>query len=241
MFPIRDTLRSSTFPVVNTALILVNVAVFLFEIGFVSNIDQFMFTYGLVPARYFNPELASRFTSWQQDFAFVSFMFLHGGFLHLIGNMWFLYIFGDNVEDRVGHLRYLFFYFLCGWASAAAHLLTDLHSTIPTIGASGAIAGVMGAYMVLFPRSRILTLVLIIIIPYFFEIPAVFFLAFWFILQFASASITGVQATGIAWWAHVGGFVSGIVFSAVLLRIPRTGFCSGVLSYGENCHQRATG
>jgi len=222
MFPIRDTIRSSTFPIVNTILILVNVIVFLFEIGFVADIQEFLLSYGLIPGRYFNPGTGG--FSLTPIFPLFSFMFLHGGFLHLIGNMWFLYIFGDNIEDRLGHIRYLIFYFLCGWASALAQVFTNVSSMVPTIGASGAVAGVMGAYMILFPRSRILTLVLIIIIPYFFEIPAVFFLAIWFAIQFMSASVTDVQATGIAWWAHVGGFAAGIASSAILLWIPRTGF-----------------
>jgi membrane associated rhomboid family serine protease len=229
MFPIRDTIQSDTFPIVNTILILINVIVFFFEISFIPDVNQFINAYGLVPGRYLNPAVGIRlFTSWQQNISLVTFMFLHGGLLHLIGNMWFLYLFGDNIEDRLGHIRYLAFYLLCGWASAFAQLLINSDSMVPIIGASGAIAGVMGAYMILFPRSRILTLVFIIIIPYFFEIPAVFFLAIWFGIQFLSASITGVHATGIAWWAHIGGFVSGIIFSGILLWIPRTGFSQTV-------------
>jgi membrane associated rhomboid family serine protease len=232
VFPLRDTIRSSTFPVVNTIIIIVNVIVFLFEMVYIANLDAFVTTFGLVPARYFVPEISQSFSPGEQLFALISFMFLHGGFLHLIGNMWFLYIFGDNIEDRLGHLRYLLFYVLCGWASAIAHIWTNPAAMIPTIGASGAVAGVMGAYMVLYPRSRILTLILIIIIPYFIEIPAVFFLAFWFIIQFVSASATDIHATGVAWWAHVGGFASGIIFAGILLLIPKT-------KLGESA-QRAT-
>lgn len=232
MFPLRDIIRSSTFPVVNTAIIIFNVIVFLFEMAYVADINAFVTTFGLVPARYFVPEIARSFSSGEQVFSLFSFMFLHGGFLHLLGNMWFLYIFGDNIEDRLGHLRYLLFYVLCGWASAFAHIWTNPTSMIPTIGASGAVAGVMGAYMVLFPKSRILTLILIIVIPYFVEIPAVFFLAFWFLIQFISASITDIHATGVAWWAHVGGFASGIIFAGLLLAIPKS-------RLGENA-QRAT-
>jgi hypothetical protein len=150
-------------------------------------------------------------------------MFLHGGFMHLIGNMWSLYIFGDNVEDRLGSARYIAFYLLCGLASGLTHLLLNAHSNIPTIGASGAIAGVMGAYFVLYPRSRILTLIPIIFIPWFVEIPAFFFLGIWFVLQFLNAAGSSGQAGGIAWWAHIGGFVFGILFLKLLDRIPSTG------------------
>jgi membrane associated rhomboid family serine protease len=169
------------------------------------------------------PEIASYFTLWQQVTAFFSFMFLHGGFLHLLGNMWSLYIFGDNVEDWLGPVRYLAFYLLCGWASGLSHLLTNLYSEIPTIGASGAIAGVMGAYLVLFPSSRILTLIPIVFIPYFIEVPAYLFLGLWFILQFISAAGTSGQATGVAWWAHIGGFLFGIILLKLFMKAPDVG------------------
>ncbi len=223
MFPIRDTIRSLSFPVVNTIIIFINVVVFFIEMNYPGDVNHLILRYALIPARFSNPDIAAYFTTGQQAFTFFSFMFLHGGFLHLLGNMWFLYIFGDNVEDRLGHLRYLLFYFLCGWASALAHILTGIGSTTPTIGASGAVAGVMGAYMVLYPRARILTLILIIFIPYFIEIPAVFFLGIWFTIQFVSASFTDIHAAGIAWWAHIGGFAAGIVFAGILIWIPRTG------------------
>jgi hypothetical protein len=137
--------------------------------------------------------------------------------------MWSLYIFGDNVEDRLGSIRYLVFYLFCGWASGLAHLFTNWNSEIPTIGASGAIAGVMGAYLILYPRSRILTFIPIFFIPYFIEIPAFFFLGIWFFIQFLSAAGTYGQQGGIAWWAHIGGFVFGIVFLKLFLKIPQLG------------------
>ena len=223
MIPIRDTNQSKNYPVVTVLLITVNVLFYLVEIAQGPLQDQFVYIYGLVPARYSVPEIASHFTSWQQVIAFFSFMFLHGGFLHLLGNMWSLYIFGDNVEDRLGPLRYLIFYLLCGWVSGLAHLVTNLYSDIPTIGASGAIAGVMGAYLVLFPSSRILTLIPIIFIPYFIEVPAFLFLGLWFILQFISAAGSGGQATGVAWWAHIGGFVFGIILLKVFMKAPAMG------------------
>ncbi|MBW1802215.1 MAG: rhomboid family intramembrane serine protease, partial [Deltaproteobacteria bacterium] len=157
MIPIRDTVRSRNYPVVNTMIIGLNILLFLIEMGQGQRLGQFISTYGLIPARYSSPEIARYFTFGQQVLAFFSFMFLHGGFWHLLGNMWSLYIFGDNVEDRLGSFRYLFFYLLCGWASGVSHLALNWHSKVPTIGASGAIAGIMGAYLITYPKSRILT------------------------------------------------------------------------------------
>jgi hypothetical protein len=137
--------------------------------------------------------------------------------------MWSLYIFGDNVEDRLGSLRYFIFYMLCGLASGLAHLLLNLQSNIPTIGASGAIAGVMGAYLILYPHARILTLIPIIIIPWIIEIPAYFFIGLWFVLQVLNAASSHGGAAGIAWWAHIGGFIFGIIFLKLLLYLPSTG------------------
>jgi membrane associated rhomboid family serine protease len=223
MIPLRDTTPSRNYPVVNMLIIATNVLFYLVEIGHGPNLGRFIFTYGLVPARYSIAEVSSYFSPAQQVLALFSFMFLHGGFWHLLGNMWFLYIFGDNVENRLGPLRYLVFYFLCGWVSGLSHLVTNWYSEVPTIGASGAIAGVMGAYFVLYPRSRILTLVPILFIPYFIEIPAFFFLGLWFLLQFLSALGSSGHNTGIAWWAHIGGFVFGILLLKVFSRIPQTG------------------
>ena len=150
-------------------------------------------------------------------------MFIHGGFWHLLGNMWSLYIFGDNVEDRLGPLRYLLFYLLCGFLSGISHLVINWHSQVPTIGASGAIAGVMGAYLLLFPKAKVLTLIPIFFIPYFVNIPAFLFLGFWFLLQFISAAGSSGQAGGVAWWAHIGGFVFGMIFVKLFLKIPELG------------------
>ena len=164
MIPIRDTIPTKNFPVVNLTLIAMNVAIFLLQISQGPELCRFIYFYGLVPARYSVPQIASYFSPGQQLFSLVSFMFLHGGFWHLLGNMWSLYIFGDNVEDRLGHLRYIIFYLLCGMASGISHLLLNLNSNVPTIGASGAIAGIMGAYFILHPFSKILTLIPIIFI-----------------------------------------------------------------------------
>ena len=188
MIPIRDTTPTQNAPIVNSTIIGINVVIFVIQIAQGPEVHQFNYIYGLVPARYTVPQISAYFNLGQQVLSFFSFMFLHGNFWHLLGNMWSLYIFGDNVEDRLGPLRYLMFYLICGVASGVSHLLLNLHSNLPTIGASGAIAGVMGAYFILHPRSRILTLIPIIFIPYFMEIPAYFFLGLWFLLQFINAA-----------------------------------------------------
>ena len=211
MIPIRDTVPSRSYPVVNNSLIVVNGLLFLVQLTTGADLDRFIYIYGLVPARYSIPQVSSYFTSAQQLLSFVSFMFLHGGFLHLLSNMWSLYIFGDNVEDHLGHMRYLIFYLLSGLASGVTHIIFNYYSNVPTIGASGAIAGVMGAYFILHPNSRILTLIPILFIPYFIEIPAFFFLGFWFVLQIINVAGSGGNMGGIAWWAHIGGFVLGMV------------------------------
>jgi len=223
MIPIRDTIPSKNYPVVNTTIIGINVILYLIEMAQGPNLDRFVYIYGLVPARYTVPQIASYFTFGQQALSLLSFMFLHGGFWHILGNMWFLYIFGDNVEDRLGPFRYLVFYLLCGLVSGLSQIFFNLHSNTPTIGASGAIAGVMGAYLILHPRSKILTLIPIIIIPWFIEIPAFFFLGFWFFLQFINAAGSHGNISGIAWWAHIGGFVFGMVCLKIFLALPETG------------------
>ena len=220
MLPIRDTIQSKSYPVVNTIIIISNVVLYLAEMAQGERLTEFIIIYGLVPSRYSSPEIASFFTFGQQILPFFSFMFIHGGFWHLLGNMWSLYIFGDNVEDRLGPLRYLLFYLLCGLASGISHLIINFHSSVPTVGASGAIAGVMGAYFLLYPGAKILTLIPIFFIPYFLELPAFFFLGVWFILQFISAAGTSGHGGGIAWWAHIGGFVFGVIFLKLLLQIP---------------------
>jgi membrane associated rhomboid family serine protease len=223
MIPIRDTIRAETYPVVNSFIIAVNVLFFLVELSQGPRLNKFIYTYGLVPARYAIPQISAYFTTGQQVVSFITFMFLHGGFFHLLGNMWFLYIFGDNVEDRLGHFRYLVFYLLCGLASGLSHLVINWHSKVPTIGASGAIAGVMGAYFILYPKAKVLTLVPIFFFFQFFELPAFVFLGIWFLFQFLSAAGASVQAGGIAWWAHVGGFVFGVTFLKLFEMLPTSG------------------
>lgn len=236
MIPIRDTIPSRRVPVVNNTIIGVNIVFFLVQLAQGPALDHFVYLYGLVPARYTVPQVSSYFSLGQQIVALFTFMFLHGGWMHLIGNMWSLFIFGDNVEDRLGPVRYVIFYLLCGLASGLTQVIFNAHSTIPTIGASGAIAGVMGAYFVLYPGSRILTLIPIIFIPWFVEIPAFIFLGFWFLLQFLNAAGSSGQVGGIAWWAHIGGFVFGIIILKLMDRIPATGVSSRLRQATEKKH-----
>jgi membrane associated rhomboid family serine protease len=227
MLPIRDTIPSKRYPVVTHTIIAVNVIIFLVQLSRGPEIERFILTYGLVPARYTVPEFSRYFSLAQQAFSLLSFMFLHGGFWHLLSNMWSLYIFGDNVEDRLGPFRFLGFYLLCGLVSGLTHLTFNFYSNVPTIGASGSIAGVMGAYFILHPRARILTLIPIIFIPWIIEIPAFIFLGIWFGLQLLNAAISQ-GAAGIAWWAHIGGFVCGMIGLKILLRLPMTGLSTKV-------------
>jgi rhomboid family protein len=205
MFPIRDTQPSYSKPVVTVLLIVVNLLVFLFEFSLDPyTLNQFIAHYGLIPdPRYFH--ISAIFTS----------MFVHGGWLHVLGNMWFLWIFGDNIEDILGHEKYLLFYLLCGVAAALTQVFFSPDSRVPMVGASGAIAGVMGAYMVKFPRSRIVSVVFIIIFFTTIDVPAWFMLIYWFAIQVFSGvgSISEAQYAqgGTAFFAHVGGFVLGMI------------------------------
>lgn len=222
MIPIRDTQPSNSFPIVTYFLIAVNLAVFALQLLAGADSQSLILLYGLLPAKYTNMEIARHFTVGNQLISIFSYMFLHGGVLHFIGNMWTLYIFGDNVEEHFGSVRFFFFYIACGVLSGFVHFITAPMSQIPTIGASGAIAGVMGAYFLLFPKSKILTLIPIIIFPLFVHIPAFIFLGIWFLLQFLNAAGSGA-GSGIAWWAHIGGFVAGLLIVRWNDRFPSLG------------------
>lgn len=216
MIPLRDKNPTQTFPFVNYLLIGVNIAVFVYELSLGQHLDDFFVRYGLISHRYFY-DVAHQANHLTRYVPFFSSMFLHGGWLHVIGNMWFLYIFGDNVEDRLGHGNYFAFYVLSGLASGVVQLLSDVGSTVPTIGASGAISGVLGAYLVMFPRAKVVTLIPIFFFFDIINISAYLFIGFWFLMQFASGLQTlGIDTTGgIAWWAHIGGFVAGILMVPV--------------------------
>ncbi len=216
MIPLRDDNPSSTRPVVNYLLILACTAVFLhmLSLGSSARIGQFVFAYGAIPAHLFGGGGAP-VTGYA---TLVTSLFLHGGWVHLLGNMLYLWIFGDNVEDLMGHSGYLVFYLLAGVIATITHILVNPTSTVPVIGASGAIAGVLGAYLVLFPRARILSLVPLGLFLWSVRVPAVFFLPVWFFMQF----LTGLASLGreipVAWAAHVGGFVAGVVLVSFFVR-----------------------
>jgi len=228
MFPIKDTVPRVHFPVMTVAIIAGNVLVFLLELSLPEKaLNDLIYVFGLVPARYSHPAWAE-FVSYPLDtyWPFLTNLFLHGGWLHIIANMWFLYLFGDNVEDRMGPLRFLLFYLLAGVAANLVHYTLSRDSTMPVIGASGAIAGVMAAYLRLLPRARITMLVPVLIFPLFFEVPALFFMLFWFFLQlFSGAASLAVahSGEGIAWWAHVGGFVLGFLLVRPLCGSSQSG------------------
>lgn len=219
MIPIRDRNPSGTFPYVTIGIILVNIFIFLYELSLGSDLVVFLYQYGVVPVRVTHYLQASNSTSIDTFFPFLSSTFLHGGFIHLIGNMWFLWIFGDNIEDKLGHVKYLVFYILCGAIASSAHVFFNSQSEIPCIGASGAIAAVLGAYMVTFPRARVVTIVPIFFFLQIIELPAVVVLGFWILIQFFSGAVSLTASTsgaGVAWWAHVGGFVSGITLFYII-------------------------
>ncbi|MEN8142638.1 MAG: rhomboid family intramembrane serine protease [Thermodesulfobacteriota bacterium] len=215
MFPIKDNIPAHRFPVVNLWLIVINGICFVYEFSLRGELHNFIQAHGFVPARFMAAQLEN-FFDLSRFLPVFSSMFLHGGFLHLFFNMWMLWIFGDNVEDSMGPRRYLIFYLLCGSVSVFAQGVADPMSTVPMVGASGAISGVLGAYFVLYPGAKILTLIPIFIIFYTIEIPAFVFLGFWLVIQFlqgyASQLTTDGQAVGgVAWWAHIGGFLAGVL------------------------------
>ncbi|MFY9688320.1 MAG: rhomboid family intramembrane serine protease [Candidatus Acidiferrales bacterium] len=214
MIPLKDMTPRRSFPVMTLLLIGINIAVFVHQLMLPGPAgDLFIKTYGLVPAKISLALAGRHYTLQEALLPLFTCMFLHGGFLHIIGNMWFLWIFGANVEDRMGPLPYLLFYLICGLGSGLSEVGFSWGSHIPSIGASGAISGVLGAYIVLFPKSRILTLVPLLIIWFLWKVPAVIFIGLWFLMQFVSGvvSLHMSDTGGVAWWAHVGGFLLGML------------------------------
>lgn len=225
MIPLRDANPSHHTPLVTILLIAANLGAFLYELSLPpQGLERLVFQLGVIPSRLTAFPAQPGIGFGDAYLPLLTSMFLHGGWLHLIGNMWFLWIFGDNIEDRLGSVRFLLFYMVCGLGAGLAHALFNLGSSIPTIGASGAVAGVLGGYFVLFPTARVLTLV-----PFFFlilaELPAWLILLYWFVIQFFSGTLALTaargEAGGVAWWAHVGGFVLGALLVRLLMRRRR--------------------
>jgi len=215
MFPIRDTVPGRRpVPVATTVIILMNVAVFIFQLSLPERqLENLIYLFGIVPRRFTHPLWAS-WVGYPDDYwPFLTSMFLHGGWLHIISNLWILWIFGDNVEDRMGRVRFVAFYLLCGIVAGVVHLLTNGDSRVPVIGASGAIAGVLAAYAFLFPMARIVCVVPIFFYPLFIEVRGFFYMFIWFVMQFFSGTLALTDPDhggGIAWWAHIGGFLFGM-------------------------------
>ncbi len=212
MFPLKDDNPSRTLPVVTYLIIAANVYVFLLELSVgPQHVEQLLASFGLIPA-----EFLQHFDSHQVARIYTS-MFTHGGLVHLVSNMWMLFIFGDNVEDRMGHAGFAIFYLLCGTIAALAQVFSGLNSVMPVIGASGAIAGVLGAYLVLFPRACVITFIPLGFVPLFYPVPAFLFVIIWAATQFLAGMVhlalpvAGVHAGAVAYWAHIGGFLSGIL------------------------------
>lgn len=233
MIPLRDTTKSKTTPVVNYIFIATCGIVFLYEVSLGEHLEGFIHRFSVIPSHvagvlFGNGSVQGAVSrvfrgGFTALYPLVTSMFLHGGWMHLLGNMLYLYIFGDNVEDRLGHIGYLFFYLLAGIGAAVVEVYFRQGSTVPLLGASGAIAGVLGAYFILYPRARITTLIPLFVFFPVVEVSAFFFLGFWFIMQFINGSISsGADAAGgVAWWAHAGGFIVGAVLLPIFLLLKK--------------------
>ncbi len=216
MIPIRDINPTERFAFVTLLLIVANLAVFFYELRLGSAAEVFVSTFALVPGKLFSAAgIGGPIPAWLTVF---TSMFLHGGIAHLAGNMLYLWIFGNNIEDSMGRFRFVVFYLLCGTAAAYVHALANAQSMVPMIGASGAVSGILGAYLLLFPRARVRTVIFFGFYIRFLEIPAMFVLGFWFILQFLSALVSTGSGQGIAWYAHIGGFIAGILLIGLFKR-----------------------
>ncbi len=222
MIPLRDINPSHSFPVVNIGIISLNIIIFIYQYIILPHKLSLYFLLSLscIPYEITHMVDLSPANLLPPPFTILSSMFLHGGLIHLLSNMLFLWIFGDNVEDRMGHIRYLIFYLLCGSGGAIVHIIFNANSQLPCIGASGAISGVMGAYLFFFPMARIRTLIILFIFIQIIDIPAFFMIGYWILIQFIfGISEIGTKGGGIAWFAHIGGFVTGL-FIAPSMREP---------------------
>lgn len=210
MIPLKDTVRAREFPFVTAGLIATNLVIFLIELRLPPGpLDGFLWLLGVVPARFLASPTPSEWLT------LITSQFLHGGWFHLVSNMLALYIFGDNVEDRLGHGRFLGFYLVCGIVASLVHVWANPWSLVPAVGASGAISGVLAAYLVLFPTARVFTVVPLFFLPWLVDVPAVVWIAIWFASQLLNGLLSiavGAEALGgVAWWAHIGGFVAGLI------------------------------
>jgi len=208
MIPLKDDLRSSTRPFVTYLILAVNIAVFLYETSLGRNVNDFIFRFGAIPRDLFHPAGPAIYLT------LVSSMFIHAGFMHILGNMLFLWVFADNVEDRIGHVKFLLFYLACGIAGSLLHSLTSPASAVPMVGASGAISGVLGAYILFYPRARVMALIPLGIFMRMTYLPSIVFLGFWFLYQLLLGLLTvGAGGGGVAYFAHIGGFAAGILIA----------------------------
>jgi len=225
MIPLRDATPSHSFPAATVLFIALNVLAFLYELSLGKALDVFIMQYGAVPLRFILAGQMDEVSTVERFLPLFTSMFLHGGWLHLGGNMLYLWIFGDNVEDRLGTAGFFLFYLACGLGAALTQIYINPTSKIPMVGASGAVAGVLGAYLILFPHSHVLALIPILFFFQIVELPAFFFLVFWFLMQFlnGAVAITGTpyMTGGVAWWAHIGGFVSGMALGFLLPKRKR--------------------
>jgi membrane associated rhomboid family serine protease len=248
MFPIRDNIPSRTTPVVNYAIILISTLIFLAQAMESPDKASLVERYGLIPVRVLHPDAPVQITVAVREvqtptgvrleteqrpaappavppwLTFLTCVFLHGSVMHIVGNMWFLFIFGDNIEDRFGHFGYALFYLFCGVAASLVHYLSEMNSQLPTIGASGAIAGIMGAYFVWYPRAQVQALLPIFVIIQIVVVPAPLFLGLWFVFQFFEGIgfAGGAESTSVAWWAHIGGFAIGALAALLMGRTSLT-------------------
>jgi len=222
MIPLRDDNPAQRAPIVTRGIIVLNVLAFLYELSVSDGTHEFLRDWGVVPGRLF-AALTGETSLPVELLTLITSQFLHGGWLHLIGNMWYLWIFGDNVEDRMGHARFLLFYLVSGIVAALFHSALMPGSPMPTVGASGAIAGVLGAYAFAFPRAKVLTLVPIVFFFQIIPIPALVLLGIWFAFQFIAGTLSaGGSGGGVAWWAHIAGFVFGFVVMMATSRRQRS-------------------
>ena len=212
MIPLKDDNPTRIFPIVTIGIIAANILVFTYQLSLGAGYEKFIFTYGAFPYEITHSVDIGPPVQMPVFFTVYSSMFMHGGFMHIIGNMLYLWIFGNNIEDSMGHIRFIFFYLICGTVASLTHIFLAPNSKIPMVGASGAVSGILGAYLLLFPHARILTLVTFGFFVRMIKIPAMVVLGFWIVLQFLNSTVaSGSEGGGVAWFAHIGGFFAGLI------------------------------